>query len=112
MSENNQTTSKEPNGRGGARKGAGRKLGSATKRTREIADRAEEDGITPLEFMLNVMRTEPSAELEARDLLQALTMRFEAAKAAAPYMHPRLQAVTLSGDAENPVDIGFRWLSE
>lgn len=105
--ENNQTNS---NGRGGARKGAGRKPGSATKRTREIADRAAEEGITPLEFMLQVMRNEPSDELEARDYMQAQMMRFEAAKAAAPYMHPRLAAVEHSGPdgtALNPPVIQF-----
>jgi len=32
-------------------------------------------------------------------------MRFEAAKAAPPYCHPRLQAVTLGGDPENPIKV-------
>jgi hypothetical protein len=43
MSEKNQTKSK---GRGGSRKGAGRKTGSATKKTREIADKAAAEGVT------------------------------------------------------------------
>jgi hypothetical protein len=34
--------------RGGKRAGAGRKPGSLTKKTREIAERAAADGITPL----------------------------------------------------------------
>jgi hypothetical protein len=34
---------------------------------------------------------------------KALRLRFEASKAAAPYCHPRLQAVTLGGDPENPI---------
>lgn len=98
MIEKNQRKSKDSNGqRGGARKGAGRKAGSATKRTREIADKALAEGISPLEFMLNIMRTEPSGGLTARDFLQACTMRFEAAKAAAPYIHPRLAAVEHTG---------------
>ena len=82
---------------GGARKGAGRRAGSATKRTREIADKAAAEGITPLEFILDVMRKEPSLELEPREYLAAVTLRFEAAKAAAPYVHPRLAAVEHSG---------------
>lgn len=90
MSENNQTKS---NGRGGARKGSGRKAGSATKRTREIADKAAEDGVTPLEFMLAIMRTEPGDIEDPRLLVDHQAMRFEAAKAAAPYIHPRLAAV-------------------
>lgn len=80
--------------RGGARAGAGRPKGAAAKRTREIADKAASEGLTPLEFMLQVLRDE-TAEMGAR---------FEAAKAAAPYVHPRLanvdgtHRVTLSQD--------------
>lgn len=92
--ENNQTKS---NGRGGARKGAGRKVGSATRKTREIADKAAEGGITPLEFMLRIMRTEPGDDVEdPRVLADLLGMRFEAAKAAAPYVHPRLTSVEMN----------------
>lgn len=83
--------------RGGARPNAGRKKGTATLKTREIADRAAAEGITPLEYMLKVMRTEPSPDLEEREMIQALTLRFEAAKAAAPYIHPRLATVEVSG---------------
>ena len=42
--------------RGGRRPGSGRKPGSANKRTREVADKAAADGITPLEVMLNTMK--------------------------------------------------------
>lgn len=75
------------NGHGGRRPGAGRPKGSASKRTREIADRACEEGKTPLEIMLDVMRE----AYGAHDLPAAL----EAAKAAAPYVHPRLAAVEM-----------------
>lgn len=101
MAENIQTNS---NGRGGARKGAGRKKGSATKRTREIADNAAKDGITPLEFMLQVMRTEPSEKLEGPQLISALMLRFEAAKAAAPYIHPKLSSVEHTGKDGGPME--------
>ena len=47
--------------------------------------------------MLQVMRQEPSPELDEREMLQAITLRFEAAKAAAPYMHPRLAAIEHTG---------------
>lgn len=93
MSENIQTKS---NGRGGARVGAGRKAGSATKKTREIADRALAEGISPLEFMLAVMRNDSTHD-DPRVQVQREAMRFEAAKAAAPYIHPRLQAIEHSG---------------
>lgn len=100
MAENNQRKSSA--GRGGARKGAGRKPGSATKKTREIAERAMADGVTPLEFMLAIMRDgaqheDPKVQV-ARD-----AMRFEAAKAAAPYIHPRLAAVEHSGPDGTPL---------
>jgi hypothetical protein len=97
MSAINQTKSKESNGRGGKRPNAGRKVGAATKKTRLIAEKAMEEGITPLEFMLNIMRAEPPDTEDARVALDAVAMRFEAAKAAAPYIHPRLAAVEHSG---------------
>jgi hypothetical protein len=93
-SENNQSKS---NGRGGRRAGAGRKAGSATRKTREIADRAIEDGITPLEYMLRIMRQEPPETEDDRVRLSYMEMSFEAAKAAAPYVHPRLAAVEHTG---------------
>lgn len=74
--------------RGGVRPGAGRKQGATTKKTRDIADKASSEGVTPLEFMLEVMRDEDADRAERLDM----------AKAAAPYIHPRLAAVELSGD--------------
>ena len=62
MFENNQKDSNEckeinPVGGGGARQGAGRRKGTASKKTREIADNCAETGETPLEYMLRIMRT-------------------------------------------------------
>lgn len=68
--------------RGGARNGAGRKPGSITKAARTIAEQGL-DGITPLEYLLGVMRDETQDERR----------RDEAAKAAAPYVHARLASV-------------------
>lgn len=110
MSENNQTKS---NGRGGKRPGAGRKAGSATKKTREIADKAAAEGITPLEFMLQIMRTEPDADIEDGRVLQSLLeLRFEAAKAAAPYMHPKLASVEHTGPGGGPMKTDNHWTVE
>lgn len=75
--------------RGGKRPGAGRKKGSATKRTRAVADRAAADGVTPLEVMLAAMRD----HYKAKHLDEAAKI----AAAAAPYMHPRLSAVQHGG---------------
>jgi hypothetical protein len=96
--ENNQDKS-----HGGARKGAGRKPGSANKKTREIADKAIAEGLTPLEFMLQIMRDEPPETEDARLQLAQQAMRFEAAKAAAPYVHPRLGAVEHTGRDGSPL---------
>ncbi len=54
------------------------------------------EGVTPLEFMLALMRTESDHE-DPRIQMSREAMRFEAAKAAAPYIHPRLAAVEHSG---------------
>lgn len=78
--------------RGGARPGAGRKPGAANKKTREIADRAMTEGITPLEVMLEDMRR----LYAANDLAGAA----DRARDAAPYMHAKLATtdVNLSGE--------------
>jgi len=73
--------------RGGRRPGAGRPRSRVRALTREIANRCAEEGITPLEFMLRVMRDE-SVDLQTRA---------DMAKSAAPYIHPRLQAVEHAG---------------
>ena len=71
--------------RGGRRPGAGRKPGSATRKTREIAERASAAGITPLEVMLEDMR----AKYAAGDLDAAANRACDCA----PYMHPRLSSI-------------------
>ena len=94
MVEINQT--KTGSGRGGRRQGAGRPRGSANKKTREIANRAAEEGITPLEYMLNIMR-QPTEHEDPKIQVAREAMAFEAAKAAAPYVHPKLQAIEHTG---------------
>ena len=51
--------------RGGRREGAGRKPGSFTKRTKEVAEKLMLSGETPLEFMLSLMRS-PEADQRVR----------------------------------------------
>jgi hypothetical protein len=75
---------------GGARSNAGRKPGSLTTKTREVAEKAAEAGITPLEFMLSILRDETAGKAE----------RFEAAKQAAPYIHPKLSSVEAKVEGE------------
>lgn len=90
---NNQTNS---NGRGGARKGAGRKPGTANRKTREIANRAVEQGITPLEVMLEAM----NSFRDSGDLEKAAGF----AKDAAPYIHAKLAAIEHSGPNGGPIE--------
>ena len=106
VSENNQGNH---SGRGGARKGAGRKPGAITQRTRDIANGLIDDGgMTPLEFMLQVMREGPPEGASAEVVFGTRNRQFEAAKAAAPYVHPRLAALAVSGDKDNPLEVVTR----
>ena len=82
-------------GRGGKRPGAGRPKGSKNTKTREIADKAAAEGITPLEVMLTRMRA-----LWAKTDEASKDQAVEIAYRAAPYMHPRLQSV----ESQNTVD--------
>jgi hypothetical protein len=76
--------------RGGKREGAGRPEGAATVKTREIADKAALEGVTPLEFMLSFMN----------DQNEEMHHRLDAAKAAAPYVHPKLANIEHKGDVK------------
>ena len=87
--------------RGGHRPGAGRKEGLANIRTREIADKAAAEGITPLEYLLTLMRKPYPENADAATLAAYDAMKADAAKAAAPYMHPRLAPI------DAPVQIGL-----
>lgn len=80
--------SKEIKGiKGGARAGAGRKKGEPNKRTAEIQKAVEQSGLTPLDYMLQVMR----------DAGQDDQRRLNAAQAAAPYVHAKLASIEHSG---------------
>lgn len=73
---------------GGARPGAGRKKGGANRLTQEAVEKARSGGIMPLDYLLEVMRDAGADEAK----------RIDAAKAAAPYLHPKLQPVDGQGD--------------
>src|SRR5437762_4067832 len=74
----------------GIPKTGGRKEGTPNKATatREAEIRAA--GMTPLEFMLGVMRDDE----------KTVELRLEAAAKAAPYVHPRLSSVALRNNGE------------
>lgn len=83
--------------KGGKREGAGRKKGSPNKRTAETVAKVSATGITPLDFMLNVMRKPYPRSATAAQKLAHDAIRFEAAKAAAPYVHAKLSSVEVAG---------------
>lgn len=78
---------------GGARPGAGRKKGGHNRITEEAIAKAREGGEMPLDYMLKIMRDE--GEESAR--------RLDAAKAAAPYVHPKLTAIQVEGQIDSDV---------
>ncbi len=75
---------------GGRRLGAGRKPGSRNVRTSQFLEAVAVSGLTPLDYLLSVMRDEA----------QPSAARLDAAKAAAPFVHPRRNAVTVEADIE------------
>lgn len=83
--------------KGGARPGAGRKAGVRNKRTEKTIREVEASGLTPLQFMLEVMRSDAPDTEDAMLILQHRALRMDAAKAAAPYVHPKLTAIEHSG---------------
>jgi hypothetical protein len=56
-------------------------------------------GAAPLDYMLQVMRDD---KLE-------LAKRLDAAKAAAPYVHPRLASVAVGNQDDKPFEQVIRW---
>lgn len=74
--------------RGGKREGSGRPKGAQNRATARKEAEIAASGLTPLDYMLGILRdTEADAD-----------KRFEAAKAAAPYVHPRLASTEVKGD--------------
>ncbi len=80
---------------GGAWPGAGRPKGGANRLNDEARRAALAGGLSPLDFLLGVMRDEA----------QPFERRLDAAKASAPYLHARLQAVSLAGPGGGPIEV-------
>jgi len=75
---------------GGAREGSGRKPGQRNAKTVEQVERIEASGLTPLDYMLSIMR----------DIAVDDARRLDAAKSAAPYVHARLSSVEAKVEGE------------
>jgi hypothetical protein len=87
------------------KKTGGRRKGSIAKKTREIAEKAIAEGITPLEVMLKAMRL----KVDENDWDGAAAI----AKDAAPYMHAKLASVEQTGPGGGPMitETIYRWAS-
>lgn len=85
--------------RGGAREGAGRPAGSPNRATQEQREAVVASGLTPLDYMLTVLRDE-AMPTERRDW---------AAEKAAPYVHAKLANVEAKVDANVDGSITFTW---
>ncbi len=88
--------------KGGKRPGAGRKKGVPNKRTQEVQAAVEASGLSPLDYMLGVMR---NTAAEPRE-------RLNAAVAAAPYVHAKLSAVEVTGANGGAIQTDNRWVVE
>lgn len=130
---------------GGKRSGAGRKQGALTIRTREVAERAQKEGVTPLDVMLENMLHFRKVALDAEATLEGLTasefseqmpsnaspeeqfkfllaqvkktagfrqLSQDAARDAAPYVHPKLASVEHSGPGGEPFAVVFKTVYE
>lgn len=60
-------------------------------------------GVTPLDYMLDVMRKPVPTNAESQVRVAMIGLRFEAAKAAAPYVHPKLAAIEHTGKDGQPL---------
>ncbi|MEC9266722.1 MAG: hypothetical protein VX464_11735 [Pseudomonadota bacterium] len=105
--------------RGGKRPGAGRPKGSTnpvTEKRKEAAERALEDGVTPLEVMLDNMRWAHEKAAESDDSTEALkgyrAAACEWAKAAAPYVHPKLANIDHNHGGQGTAEILFKTVYE
>jgi len=81
----------EKSTKGGKRPGSGRKAGVPNKRTAAIIEAVQSSGITPLEYLLQTLRN--------KDLPHDI--RLDAAKSAAPYVHPKLAQVEHKGSGKD-----------
>ena len=75
------------------KKTGGRRKGTPNRATAARAEEIAKSGLTPLDFMLQKMR-----DLKAED-----AVRLDAAKSAAPYVHPRLAAIEHTGKDGGPI---------
>lgn len=119
---NKKNNQKISTGQGGARPGAGRKKGIPNKRTQEQVESVKATGMTPLEYLTSVYQSPLPPELTEAveknkldaDVIQAIAgwhaRRIDAAKAAAPFVHPKL--VSMHSTDNNKKQSFREWVEE
>ncbi len=83
----------------GERRG-GRTKGVPNKASAAKAAAIEASGLTPLDYMLKVLRDDNNPQ----------DIRLDAAHKAAPYVHPKLANIEHTGKDGGPMTIMFSWL--
>lgn len=85
---------------GGPRPGAGRRKGSTNAKTaieraatKEKLEALKAAGPLPLDILLGIMRSSTDQ-----------SVIIDCAKAAAPYVHPKLNSIEHKGDPDNPIE--------
>ena len=97
----------------GAPKTGGRKKGTPNKPgVKALAAKLAADGETPLEFMIRIMRSPMPTRIKGqeeeayiRKCWEHFNIQLDMSKAAAPYIHPRLQTTTIAGDETAPLKV-------
>ena len=79
----------------GRKTGGGSRKGRPNLATAEKAAAIAASGLTPLDYMLRVLRDENNEP----------AVRLDAAKAAAPYVHPKLAQIEHSGKDGGPIPV-------
>jgi hypothetical protein len=85
---------------------AGRPRGAINRRNREILAEARERGIEPIQVMFDAMqhflrRAEDATEDSEKDVM--IVQAVEVASLAAPYCHPKLRQVEVTGPDGGPI---------
>lgn len=104
--------------RGGKREGAGRKAGSLTVKSREVAAKIAESGDTPLEALAELRRWAMAEFRTAWDgknfavAAKAAEVAADWAAKEAPYVHPKLAAVEMNANVNLVTDEDRKWLGD
>lgn len=81
---------------------SGRRKGTPNRATAARQQAVADSGMTPLDYLLSVMR----------DTSQDVTVRLNAARSAAPYVHPKLATVEVRAEVTSAENTGVSRVQE